>query len=95
MGRGIIKIKDKYFVWSSIVDAPVTHGMNKKELKNFIEFKYGDEGLKKLPERLKRVEEKGASWIGETDLEETIGFNRAGENEECISKEEIYDIYTK
>jgi len=95
MGRCIIKIKDKYFVWSTIVDAPVTYGMDKEGLKNFIKLEYGNKGLRELPKRLERVEEKGVSWMDKTDLESTIDFNRAGENEECISKEEIYERYTK
>ena len=95
MGRCIIKIKDKYFEWSSVVDAPVTYGMNKKELKEYIKSEYGNQGLKELPQRLKRVKEKGSSWASGEDLKDTIDFNRAGEHEEQISKEEIYEKYTK
>ena len=79
MSKCIIKIKDKYFEWSTIVDAPVTYGMDKEELEEYIKSEYGNEGLRKLPERLKRIEEKGASWVDFTNLEGTIEFNRAGE----------------
>ena len=33
MGNTFIKIKDKYFIWSSVVDAPVSHGMTKERTK--------------------------------------------------------------
>ncbi len=33
MGRVFIKIKDKYFIWSSVVDAPVSKGMDLDETK--------------------------------------------------------------
>ena len=33
MGRIFIKIKDKYFIWSSVVDAPVSCGLTKERTK--------------------------------------------------------------
>jgi RNase P/RNase MRP subunit POP5 len=94
MGNPIIKIKDKYFEWSTIVDAPVSRGVTKEELKGYIKRKYGEKGLSELHERLKRVEDKGTSSYV-TDLEGLINCNRAGENEETLTKEEIYNKYTK
>ena len=95
MSRCIIKINDKYFEWSTIVDAPVTYGMDKSELKTYIKNEYGNEGLRKLPQRLKRVEKRGASWVDGHDLDYTIAFNRAGENESELTKQEIYEKYTE
>lgn len=94
MSRCIIKIKDKYFEWSTIIDAPVTNGMDKEKLKEYITNEYGNSGLRKLPFRLERVEEKGASWASYHDLDYTLTANRAGEDEKCISKDEIYEKYT-
>jgi hypothetical protein len=93
MGRAIIKIKDKYFEWSSIVDAPVTYGMSKDELKSYIKGMYGEKGLRELPTRLLRVEKTGTSFVDRTSLDDLISFNRAGENEENLTKDEIYQIY--
>ena len=92
MGKAIIKIKDKYFEFSTIVDAPVTYGMNEEELRNYIKDEYGNEGLKNLGDRLKRVEKNGTSFHGE-DLESTLIVNRAGCNEERLTEDEIYDMY--
>ena len=95
MGRCIIKINDKYFEWSTIVDAPVTYGMNREELKEYIKRQYGNRGMRELPHRLKRVEKRGASWVDKHDLDYTIAFNRAGEDESELTKQEIYEKYTE
>ncbi len=94
MGKCLIKLKDKYFEWSTISDAPTTYAMSIEELRKYIKRKYGEEGLKDLPDRLKRVEEKGTSAFDNT-LEEILYVNRAGEEEECISKKAILKKYTK
>jgi len=92
MGRCLIKIKDKYFEWSTIVDAPITIGMSKSELEKHIKEEYGNEGLKGLPERLERVSKTGtSSLIPGENLESLISENRAGENESHISADEIYE----
>jgi hypothetical protein len=45
----IIKLEDKYVVWSTIVDAPISRGMSKEKLSQYIEFHYGEGGLTDLP----------------------------------------------
>ncbi len=90
MPRTIIKIKDRYFEWSSIVDAPVTYGMTEEELRQYIEKEYGRRGTEALPERLQRVEEVGTSELGASDIDYTIGCNRAGPQETRFTAEEIY-----
>lgn len=92
MANGLIKIKDKYFEWSTIVDAPVSNGMNLKELETYVKEKYGNSRLENLPYMLKTVDKTGTSFAGE-DLNSMIICNRAGENEKNISAEEIYEKY--
>lgn len=97
MGKAIIKIKDKYFEWSTIVDAPVTYGMSKSQLESYIKEQYGLNGTSNLEERLQRVEDKGHSFLGnygELTLEDIIACNRAGEKETELTAEQIYDKYT-
>ena len=94
MPKGIIKIKDKYFEWSTISDAPTTYSMSLEELHEYIKEEYGNVGLKDLPERLERVEKWGSSFITE-NLNDTIRFNRAGDNEDNISKNKIYEKYAQ
>ena len=92
MGKYIIKINDLYFEWSTIVDAPITYGMTKDELVEHIRWRYGQEGINELPKRLERVEKQGTSAHGYT-LERLIDYNRAGDNEKCLTIEEIYKKY--
>ena len=92
MPNYIIKIKDKYFEWSTIVDAPITNSMTIEELERYISVSQGDEGIRKLPERMVRVNAKGCSSLRD-DLGALLESNRAGENETSITAEEIYERY--
>jgi len=93
MPRYIVKIKDKYFEWSTVVDAPVTYGMSLDEFRQYYQAEYGNDGMHNLDERLERVEAKGTSSQLDKDLKECIGFNRAGKNERQLSIEGIYKKY--
>lgn len=87
MGRGILKLdENKYVEWSSVVDAPTTYIMDREEAVRFTQ----DE------KRIIRADETGTSFkdVGGISAEEYVAFNRAGENESCISLEEIIDKYT-
>lgn len=95
MGRTIIKIEGEYFVWSSVVDAPITYGMTKEELKTFIKDEEGNQGLENLDLRLARVDAKGTSSMIHNSLEEQISFNRAGEDEKCLTLDQIYKKYRR
>lgn len=94
MPRCIIKIKDKYFEWSTIVDAPVTYAMTKKELEEEIKLQHGLHGLKELPGRLERVKKYGTSFQIPTKLKDLLMCNRAGDNEEELTEDEIYKKYS-
>ena len=91
MGRYICELNGLYFEWSSIVDAPVTTGMDLEEFIDYYRETYGKSSIDDLYKRLRRVEEKGTSAI-EYDLDELIKCNRAGKNESRLSKGEIYKL---
>ena len=93
MGRFIIKIKDRYFEWSTVVDAPITNGMRLGELHDYIKDEYGKRGLESLGERLQRVETSGTSCLVDDTMEETIRENHAGPNGESLTAEQIYEHY--
>ena len=92
MGNPIIKIKDKFFIWSTIVDSPVSEGLTLDELKHIIKLQHGKLGLRELDQRLKRVEMHGTSMYNET-LFSTIFGNKAGEKEKELTADEIYERY--
>jgi len=93
MGKFIIKIKDMYYEWSTIVDAPVTYGMTLKELEEHIRYRYGQEGINELPKRLERVNKQGTSQYFFM-LDDLFRHNRAGDNGECLTKDEIYNKFS-
>lgn len=98
MPRYIIKLTDKnkkdwYLEWSTIVDAPITYGMNMAQLKKYIKEEYGNVGLEDLPKRLERVARKGHSAMWPTSVEKLIAHNRAGHEESSISVKKIIEHF--
>lgn len=85
--------KDYYMEWSTIVDAPISDAMSLDEFHNYYREKHGSVGMKELHERLGRVKITGCSRIDGGTLEGLIATNRAGPEEECLSKHEIIDFY--
>lgn len=99
MPRYIVKLSEGeqswYMEWSTVVDAPITYGMSLDQFKKFYQEQYGRRGMGELDERLERVEAKGTSSHGHTSAEDTIDWNRAGENETCLSVQQIVDFWCK
>ena len=93
MGRFIIKLREFYLEYSTIVDAPVTDGMKLREFTDYYKSQYGEEGLEGLPARLARVEEKGTSAFADVDVDDTLSCNRAGPNETTLTREDIFQAY--
>lgn len=95
MPRYIIKLNEKYLIWSTIVDAPISNGMTKDELIEWIEYHNGQDGLFDLPDRLERVDAKGVSAFNYASVDELIAHNRAGPEESCLTKDEIIEQYVR
>jgi len=94
MGKFIIKIKDLYFDWSTVVDAPITYGMTREELEAYHLAEYGRAAHERdFDNRMRRVMEKGTSAMSST-LNQVLICNRAGDNEAELTAEEIYEVYT-
>ena len=94
MPRFLIQIEDKFFEWSTVVDAPVSYGMDMEELESYTKERYGEEGLKDLPQRLERVKKTGCSSHYPQSVDELIKGNRAGDNEKTLTKKQIYKKYS-
>jgi hypothetical protein len=85
MARGIIKLHDdEYVEWSTVVDAPVSYIMNRKDAIS----EWGED-------RVLRADTHGTSYrdIPPTTAEEYVEYNRAGDNEECLTLDEIRRHY--
>ena len=88
--------QSKYLFWSTISDAPTSYGMTKEELVEEIRFRHGEEGIRELPARLERVERRGYSWIDDHGtLEDFLSCNRAGDAEEELTPDQIWEKYCK
>jgi hypothetical protein len=96
MPISIVRLTDKnqndYFLeWSTIVDAPVTYGMNEEEFLEYLKT-YQKCGLEHTQERIERAKKTGTSSLCYT-FDELISFNRAGENETCLTYDELVEKY--
>lgn len=85
MPRCIIKVRDKYCVWSTIVDAPVSPFVDTLEV--------ACSSLAGIPmtlsvEGMTRLKETGSThpYMTADDLVES---NRAGEHEACLSVDDL------
>ncbi len=94
MPRYILKLRDRYLEWSTIVDAPVTDGMTLDEFRDYYRSEYGEHGMTGLDARLERVEKNGTSaMVPHHNIDYLISTNRAGPNETCLTEEELYREY--
>lgn len=93
MGRFIVKLDDWYLEWSTVSDAPVTRGMSREDFDAHYRERYGSEGMRELPARMERVDEKGTSSFMYDDAKGTIEYNRAGPNETTATRAEIIERY--
>lgn len=96
MGRAIVMFERdgvrRYCEWSTGVDAPISWLLPLSLFEEHIREKYGDEGLRRLPERIARVHECGTSALW-TDRASLVEGNRAGPNESELTEAEIMERY--
>lgn len=93
MAKTIIKIKDRFCEYSTIVDAPVTYLLTREQFVAYYKEEYGDHGFEELASRMARVDAKGTSSHLEDSMEETIALNRAGPKGETLTADEIYEKF--
>jgi hypothetical protein len=84
MPRYICHHEGMFFEWSTVVDAPVTYGMNREAFETYYAEEYGRSRMHELPERMERAERTGTScMLGYDSLESLMAFNRAGPKGGC------------
>lgn len=92
MPHYIIKVDDKYAMWSTIVDAPRSKFYSLKEFKEwYLSSGYPED---EWDERMARVEKTTCSALDGTTAEDLISFNRAGPKEKLLSKKELLRMYS-
>ncbi len=80
MGRGIIKVRDLYCEWGTIVDAPVSRG-----------YMFDQAVLRWGEDRVIRAKENGHSYRDMGPDHRYWEQNRAGPNETCLDEEALYE----
>lgn len=98
MPQYVVKIgEDRYLEWSTVVDAPISHGMSRDEMKQHLasqERVEEDLALEQAERRLRRADETGTSSMDRTQTPETMmAYNRAGPRETRLSVEELIQRY--
>lgn len=89
MPQFIVALRDKFVMWSTIVDAPVSEPMTLEQLTRYMRKEGGEEAIRALPERLARVDAKGTSAINDADANDTMWMNRAGAGESRLTRAQL------
>lgn len=80
--------RERYLVWSTVVDAPVTYGLSLRQLRIFWRGEYGRVGLESLDSDLAR----GHRVMSVASIARGPS-NRAGAEETSLSVAQIVDYY--
>lgn len=94
-GRCIIKLKkddqEWYLEWSSTIDAPITFAMSKEEMTIWLrKQRWFDFEIENL---MKQLDKTGCGLPNVKSVEDLIKDNRAGENKECLTYEQIVEKF--
>lgn len=91
MGRFLVQLGELVVEWSSVTDGPLTAGMTRDELVEYIREEYGQEGLRELPSRLERLDAVGTSLLSPPgkNARDAVLVNRAGPKERPLAFEQL------
>lgn len=97
MPHYILKIKDRFIEWSTVVDAPVSYGMTREDMREHLLAETDGSRASEImvDERLDRADAKGSSDLMGMTAEEVVAGNRAGPDESELTFDEIYEAYVK
>jgi hypothetical protein len=94
MPKFVVKLKDKYLEWSTVVAAPVTRGMTREQMARYLMQRETELAERSVEEVLKRADEYGTSrFPWEEGIRAALVCNRAGDGEVEITQDEIYEKY--
>lgn len=81
-----------YFDYSTVVDAPTTGAMTRREYESYYRSKYGEANTESLLSRLARADARGTSSMLHANLADILSSNRAGPNEERLTVDQVVDL---
>lgn len=85
MGRFLVKIKERYVLWSTVVDAPVNVFKDKAHCRAELLVEWGRVAELGIDEAIATCDERGVSSRRYTDVKDAVSYNRAGKNETSLS----------
>lgn len=86
----ILHHNGRYNFYDTIMDCiRFESSISLEQLTELIRLEYGERGIDNLPERLERAHAFGHSDPGGGTLDEFLSINRAGEDEEQLTTEEV------
>lgn len=99
MGKCIYKVddngKERFIVWSSVVDGPVTFALTAEEIEAYLVEEAVERAKRDVREMLERTRRTGTSSYDGGSLADEGGANRAGPDETCLSADELFEFYVR
>jgi hypothetical protein len=100
MGKAIFKVDDngeeRFLVWSSVVDAPVTFACTAKEIIEMFVEDAREDATRMAQDMIDRARATGSSSrMGYVTLAHVVAANRAGPNESTLTEDEIIEFYVR
>ncbi len=85
---------ERYLIWSTVVDAPITFGLPLDEFEDYIRETQDQEDARYFRDvLLPRLEHNTTTSQMEPTVEELVTFNRAGIDQTTLTLEQIVDFF--
>jgi hypothetical protein len=99
MGKGIFKVddngKERFLVWSSVVDAPVSFACSAKDVVAMFVEASRERAVVEAQAMVERARECGTSSRLDVTLADVACGNRAGPDESELTEDEIIEFYVR
>lgn len=99
MGWAVFKVDDngeeRFLVWSSVVDAPISFALTAKEFGEFVVHDAVRDARETAARMLQRARETGTSSRMVSSLADVLCVNRAGPRESKLTKDEVLEFYVR
>lgn len=92
MPRAVIKIKDWYLIWSTIVDAPIAC-CKEDELVQMVKTFFDGASPETIHRMVTSTKENGVSNVRAGTIDSVISYNHAGPKGRTLTRDEIYNVY--
>ena len=94
MSQILLHHKGVYNFYTTIADGACFElGLTLEQVKSHIKEELGNQGLKNLPDRIKRAQKTGTSEITGISLNVLLLCNRAGKNERKLSTKQFINRF--